>query len=432
MQTMHSTLLALSLSLLLCTATALAEPPAQPVTPPAEPSAPASPAPASGAASSELTAPHEPAAPGASTRPGQSEGAKATPPAAPRSESPAPESAASPATTPAGEGQAGRAFIAHIPVSSAPLDRVQLQFDVRGDDLAGEIVVYFRAPGQAGPVRSVRARRSDQGFVATIPSKAIASDVIEYWVVERSPAGEERVVFASASTAQPLYVYVDSAGAREQRLLRMADGKRSRVAGRFEWVDMGAYKASDPKISDAHDHYYHLEGSYTYRFFRGVEELEFALGRLDGRVLDRDEFERERVAFEYGRTAITFAFGDWFRLRPGVLLGISTTGFEGGFDLATLFGDRDGTEFELSGGYVSSLGARVKTRLGWCTVPRVPMGASIEVTSFPSNDQYGVRLLFDIGYRMANGFSLRFLAGYRGRTSLAGGPSIGLEWGYAF
>jgi hypothetical protein len=375
------------------------------------------------------------AAPAASEPP--SSGAQPAPThAAPAASEPASKRAVpatgEPSLTPADEGEHGRAFIAHLPVSSAPLERVQLHFDVRGDDLAGEIVVYFRALGQAGPVRSVRARRADTGFMAMIPSQAITSDALEYWVVERSPRGEEHVLFASASRPQPLYVYVDSAGAREQRLLRMAEGRRSRVTGRFEWVDMGAYQANNPQISDAHDHYYHLEGVYAYRFFRGVEELEFALGRLDGRVLDRDDFDRERVALEYGRTAITFAFGEWFRLRPGVLLGISTTGFEAGFDLATLFGDRDGTEFELSGGFVSDLGARVKTRLGWCTVPRLPMGASIEVTNFPSNDQYGVRLLFDVGYRMANGFSLRVSAGYRGRTSLAGGPAIGLEWGYAF
>jgi hypothetical protein len=337
-----------------------------------------------------------------------------------------------PPTTAADEGKQGRAFIAHTPLSAAPLDHVELSFDVRGHDLAGEIVVYFRTPGSAGAVRSVRAKRNDQGFVATIPSEAITSDAIEYWVVERSLSGEERVVFASSADPQPVFVYTDSAGAREARLLRMAEGRRSRISGKFEWVDMGGYKVQDPKVGDAHDHYYHLEGQYAYRFFRGVEELEFALGRLDGKVLDRDRLERRRVALEYGRTAITFAFGDWFRLRPGVLLGISTQGFEAGFDVAALFGDRDGTEFELSGGYVTHLGGRVKTRLGWCTVPRLPMGASIEVTSFPTNDQFGVRLLFDIGYRAKNGFLVRFLAGYRGRTSLAGGPSLGLEAGYAF
>jgi hypothetical protein len=93
-----------------------------------------------------------------------------------------------------------------------------------------------------------------------------------------------------------------------------------------------------------------------------------------------------------GRTAITFALGDWLRLRPGLVLGISRVGFEAGGDLSVSVGERDGTEFELYGGYVSRLGGQVGARLGWSTVPRVQMGARIEVTNFPNDGDLPAQL----------------------------------------
>jgi hypothetical protein len=336
--------------------------------------------------------------------------------------------------TPASEGASGRAWIAHQPLASVPLGDLELRFDVRGGDLAGDIVVYYRPLVKpAATVHSVRAQRTASGFVARIAEASVPGDGIAYWVVERDRQGTERAVFASSAAPQPLQVYPSSDAAREQRLLRLAGGRRSRVTLRGERVDMGAFRVSDPRVpSDRRDSYYHLEGQYAYRFFRSVEELEVGIGYLDGELLDTQRLERERRQLGYGRTAITFALGNWLRLRPGLVLGISQVGFEAGGDLGVSIGERDGTEFELYGGFVSRLGGQLGARLGWSTVPRVPMGARIEITNFPNNEDFGVRLLFDIGYRMSDALLVRFIGGYRGRTSLAGGPSLALSVDYAF
>jgi hypothetical protein len=60
------------------------------------------------------------------------------------------------------------------------------------------------------------------------------------------------------------------------------------------------------------------------------------------------------------------------------------------------------------------------------------MGARLELTNFPNNDEFGVRMLFDAGYRFGSAALLKVVAGYRGRTSLTGGPSIGAEGSYEF
>ncbi len=332
----------------------------------------------------------------------------------------------------------GRAFIGHLPVSSADASAIALRFDIRGNDLAGQVRVYFRpleAP-QAAP-EMVVVRRENKGYFARIPANSAPEPGIAYWVIEVKADGVEHPVFASAASPQPLHIHVDEETAREQRLLRYFHGQRSRVTLRGERVALGKFKIQNPPAgstaNDEADRYYHLEAQYAYRFFRTIEELEFALGSLRGDLLDQAQItERRKVGLDYGRSAITFAFGSMFRLRTGVLLGVSTEGFEVGFDLGTILGDRDGTQLEFKGGYITGLGGNFGTRLGWATVPRVPMGASVEVTNFPTNDDLGVRMLFDIGYQISDAALVRFIGGYRGRTSLAGGPSLALELHYGF
>jgi hypothetical protein len=65
-------------------------------------------------------------------------------------------------------------------------------------------------------------------------------------------------------------------------------------------------------------------------------------------------------------------------------------------------------------------------------MPRLPMGATVEVTTFPVGDEPGMRLLLDASYEIYPGAYLRLIGGYRGWTSTIGGPSIGAEMAFAF
>ena len=60
------------------------------------------------------------------------------------------------------------------------------------------------------------------------------------------------------------------------------------------------------------------------------------------------------------------------------------------------------------------------------------MGAAIEISSFPTGDDAGVRLLYDVGYRFGPVTQLGLRAGYQGRTSVTGGPALGATFDYGF
>lgn len=329
----------------------------------------------------------------------------------------------------------GRAFIAHVPRGSAPIEAIRLFVDVRGADLAGEIRVYYRPlDDPREPPRYVVVQRDNGGYSAQIPSQFVRSPGVAYWIVERMTDHSERAVFASSRDAAPLHVELTPVESRERRLLIENGGRRSQATLRGEWVDLGGFKVRPATpASTKRDRYYHLEAQYAYSFYRTIEEIEFALGHLRGDILDQAlPMQRDKLGLDYGRAAITLALGSWFRIRSGVLLGVSTDGFEGGGELGLIVGDRRGTQLSLDGGYVSGLGGRVGTRLGWATIPRMPMGARVEITNFPTNDYLGVRMLFDLSYQITPAALVRVEGGYRGRTSLAGGPSLGMALRYGF
>jgi hypothetical protein len=63
---------------------------------------------------------------------------------------------------------------------------------------------------------------------------------------------------------------------------------------------------------------------------------------------------------------------------------------------------------------------------------RVTLSPIIEVTDMPHANQFGVRLLAQIGIDFGAGFSAAVRGGYQARTFNQGGGSVGLELGYAF
>ena len=119
-------------------------------------------------------------------------------------------------------------------------------------------------------------------------------------------------------------------------------------------------------------------------------------------------------------------------MRSRLVFGVSQSGFELGGALALVVGEPEGTGLELGFEGVTGLGVTGRLRLGWATVPRVPMGATIELTNFPTGDAAGVRLLFDAGYELYPGALLRVTGGYRGWTSVVGGPSLAADLLLAF
>ena len=96
-------------------------------------------------------------------------------------------------------------------------------------------------------------------------------------------------------------------------------------------------------------------------------------------------------------------------------------------------GVADGNHLAAAIEYMADVGTVGSMRLGWATVPRVPMAMTIEITDLPSSDRAtGIRLLYDAFYPMPTGLRLGARVGYSARDQIIAGPSAGLSASYDF
>jgi hypothetical protein len=351
--------------------------------------------------------------------------------------------ASAPESTPAASAQVAPppSFIQHVPLNQVELGPVELVFEIRDPDRAGTVAVYLTRDDRPGAAARFDAYRTERGYVVAIPTASIGEPGFSYWVVERRSDGSERALFASASAPHHVRVTLSPADESERERVQQRAGKRSNVIASAEWVDFGERRLLAGG-SEHPDHYYRLEAGYAYSFLRTVEDVQLTVVRVRGKAgaVIGDELLRDTPqtsesvspGIDYGRAQITLFVSDGIRLRGSTLLGASQRGFEYGGGGAVVFGEPDGASFTLAGEGITTLGATGSMRLGLAVVPELPMGASLEVTSFPLGEDAGVRLLYDVGWIYATGSSVMLRAGFQGRTSITGGPSLALAIRHAF
>ncbi len=361
---------------------------------------------------------------------------------------PSAEARTSPESRPPAGKPAERAVIRHFPQNELVTGNGELLFTLEHPELAGEVLVRFRSDKiEGGRVQQVQARRSTHGYVARLASDDAEPPGFVYWAVERMPDGSERPVFADKSHPHPVQVVDPAEVARERKELQARGGKSSRLFLTGEYVDFGsrrvrvadavpaAGEAPQPRSRRFDDNYYHLQAGYAYSFFSTVEEIRFNVGRLSGNgatLYELAEPESFEPAIYYGESAITWFLISGLRLRTSLVLGISHDGFEGGGGGEFVLGHPDRTSLCLGLKGVTTLGITGRIRLGFLAVPRLPMGASVEITDFPVGSDFGVRLLYDLGYEIAPGTTVSVYGGYQGRTSVLGGFAAGGSAAVAF
>lgn len=314
--------------------------------------------------------------------------------------------------------------IRHLPPSSLVSNEAILRFEVTHPELAGTIVVHARKRGSQD-ARQIVAMRAGDGFQAVLPPDVAQPPAVEYWVVERRTNGTDVPVFASERAPYHVAIRVLEADEDAQRALADHGGHLSRLGLSGEYVDFGNRQLAGGAAT-THDRYYRLEASYAYAILSNVEEVKIAVGVMYG------DAATGSIGINYGGGSITWRALPIVRIDTSLLFGFSQNGFEYGGGTSLIIGSPRATTFTLGVEGVSTLGWTGRVRLGWLAVPRVPMAASIEITTYPAGQDAGVRLLQEIGYEIYPGALIRVRAGYQGRTNVTGGLAIGSDIVLAF
>lgn len=320
----------------------------------------------------------------------------------------------------------------HAPVGSAA-EGEDLAIEAGLDDphLAKGVTLVYRVGGK---LHEVPFRRAAEGWTAVIPAEHAAEGLA--YAVEVTTVDDERVAaFATRDAMHPVQLLPDERAEREQMLLRRVGGRRSVATVGSELADFG----STGGISDR---FWKVEGRYTYRPLTTVSEFWIRGGVMRGTTPATDVegggglVESER-GLNYGAPGMRLRLHDLWHLELEGMASISDEGFStgGGFDL--LIGDPYGSKVVLGAAFVglsetTYFGSTFTSRVDLAVHERVTVSPIIEITDMPNAEQFGVRLLADVGVSFGGGFGANVSGGYQARVAAGGGPSIGGSVSLAF
>lgn len=285
----------------------------------------------------------------------------------------------------------------------------------------------------------VEFARGDAEWIAEVPATQVAPPGVEYFIASAHD-GKDTPEFASAESPHQIGVYSDPKEVRRARDMAARANRRSRGHIASEYVSYGRRESGGNSIPD---HYYRVDADFSYRLLTyPLEEIRFGYTRLEGYV--PKSFREPPTQCEGGEEAMGcrlyagFKVGGWFELGLGLaegvrldLRGIVVANQESaapGARAELRTGSIDGNHIALGMELISDVGGSGYFRLGWDTVPEVPMAATVEVTDFPATSRAtGVRLLYDVFHPFPNGLRMGVRLGYASRDQRIGGPTAGLS-----
>lgn len=341
----------------------------------------------------------------------------------------------------------------HLPPADADAGApIELVAEI-ADAGARTVVLHYRAQG-AGRWNDVTfAQRAGDTWVAAIPGTAVNPPGLEYYLssttsvsaADGSP-GATVDEFASERDPHPVGVFRSLREQRRDRDLARTAGRRSRAHAAAEYVDFGQRTRDGAVVPDR---YYRVDLDFSYKLLAyPLEEIRFGYTRLEGTVPASDRRVPEGCNGTNQDSAMCkveagFKVGGWFELGLALAEGVRFDGrgmftanqesFALGARGELRAGVADGNHVALGFEYMDQVGTSGFFRLGWATVPRLPMAATVEVTDLPNSVRAtGVRLVYDIFYPMPTGLRLGARVGYAARDQIIGGPTAGASASFDF
>jgi hypothetical protein len=322
------------------------------------------------------------------------------------------------------------AGVRHVPPASA-IAGAGLELVAEAVPDAPMLAVHYRAPGATTYATLELVRDGDRRWSAVVPAAEVTAPGLEYYL-----AADGAPVFASPRS--PHVIRVDSSADDERRardLLRTA-GRRSRIRTAGELVSYGTRIIDGARLIDR---YYRVDADFSYRLWAyPLEELRVGYTRLVGESEVPVCDAAPRCTAEVGyKVAGWFELGlapvEGLRLDGRAMVMATTEGFAIGGRAEARLGAIDGSHVALGVEHMADVGTAGYFRLGWGTVPALPMAATVEVTNLPvRTSDTGVRLYYDIARELGGGVRIGARVGYAARNQtvagFTGGGNVAVEF----
>ena len=341
---------------------------------------------------------------------------------------------------------------------AVPGRAIPLAFLVRQPAEVGRAWLYVRPHGEPGFRRLELVRDGDAYLRATIERELVRPPRLEWYVEVQGPtATPPEPVLGSQDQPQALVVEDDLTEEPVQQ-------GRSHVDAHVDYVDF------DGGLNKGFDQYYQAEIDFTYRFITPVYAVRLGFGTLSGvggpkDVIDADPTERCKDlagagAYRCKRVTFSYVYSEVeLRLRPNVALmlrpqaGLLTTDTMedstqtrcSGSDVAECefltgvgararlrLGSELGTNLVLGAGFTQGVGTLLEAAYHWLPTPVVPVQLTVQVTDQPVPEDFGVRLIGDVGLRELSWFYPSLRLSYQARdidhAGVSGGLAMNFDW----
>ncbi len=289
----------------------------------------------------------------------------------------------------------------------------------------------FRAVGQTEYSTVAFARGDDDTYTATIPGTAVTQPGLEYFIAGTGEGGDAVTYFASQDAPHRVLVFPDDDQLRVEREVARLRGRRARLSTSFDYVDYGARTVGGQRIDD---NYTRIDVDFSYRILRfPLYSMRFGVTRLLGTTPEDDGTEIEAGFRAGGWVELGFRIWRGIDIDARGMVVANQAGFGVGGRGELRIGSVDKAHVALGTELIPEVGSMFFFRLGWDTVPQLPMTATVEVTEFPSSTRpRAVRLVYGVAYPFDNGLRWGIRAGYQARDNdiggVTGGTSLALDF----
>ncbi|MGE5182414.1 MAG: hypothetical protein ACM31C_10150 [Acidobacteriota bacterium] len=349
----------------------------------------------------------------------------------------------------------GDALLLVAPIDHSVPDRpIELAFVARSPAELAHAWLYVRHAGEPGYRRIELQRDGDAYLRGTIDREVVRAPSVE-WYVEVTTRGDHETAPAIGSQQAPEVIEVQPVITDPP-----PQPDRSHVDLHVDYVDWTG------KLSAGYDHYYEAEADFTYRFLEPVYAVRLGFGTLSGvggpkayvkndGCLDADGMYRcTAVTFSYVYMEIEHRLAKNVALMLRPQFGSLTTNamqtstnpcdqpdaeaqgcrFLTGFGLRgrLRLGEEAGTNLVLGAGFARGVGTLLEAAYHWLPNEQVPVQITVQVTDQPVIEDFGVRLIGDVGLRKLKWFYPSLRASYQARdihhTGVSGGLAMNFDW----
>jgi len=344
-------------------------------------------------------------------------------------------------------------------VKAEPGKPLAMAFLVRNPARIAKAWLYVRPPGAPGFKRMDLVADGDAYLRASIDGAMVRAPGVEWYVEATDGAKDSEVEPVLGSQGAPNTITVERA-VEEAPI----EAGRSHIDAHVDYVDF------DGGFNKGFDQYYQAEVDFTYRFLKPVYAVRLGFGTLAGKggpkdVIDEDMNEacRHPMTGEYRCKAVSFSYVYTeieYRIRPNVAVMIrpqagllttdvmpsardrrcaGTTNVEGcefftgfGGRVRLRLGDEASTNLVLGAGFTDGVGTLLEAAYHWRPTPVVPVQLSVQVTDMPVPENFGVRLIGDVGWRKLSWFYPSLRLSYQARdidhAGFSGGLAMNFDW----